>query len=197
MNTTFKISLDVHRVESQVTITAFRGDSGYTIIASLTEDGKPFPISDGSTAIFSGVKPDGNYLYNSCTIENGKIVYDFKKTTPDGETCQTTAAPGTVKCQFKLIGENGGIISAPQFTIVVEDTVYNEQVVKDSVSEATVLTEMIADIQSKLDNNEFKGEKGDQGYTPIKGVDYFTEEEVASIAADIRKSIVDGSEVSY
>lgn len=191
MNTTFKISLDVHNIESQVSIPAFRGDSGYTIIANLIEYGKPFHLSDKCTAFFEGVKADGNYLYNACDIEDGKIVYNLKKTTPDGGTCQTTAVPGVVKCQFKIIGENGGIISAPKFTIVVEDTVYNEQAIEDSVSEATVLTEMIADLTIKRDSGFF------DGYTPVRGVDYYTPEEVASIADDIRKSVVDGNEVAY
>ena len=37
-------------------------------------------------------------------------------------------------------------------------------------------------LHKKLDDlNELKGEKGDPGYTPQKGIDYFTEEDIASL----------------
>lgn len=194
MNTTFKISLDVHRIESQVTITAFRGDSGYTIVASLTEEGRPFHLSDGCSAVFEGVKADGNFLCNACDVVNDRIVYDFKKTTPDGETCQTTAVPGDVKCQFKIIGESGAILSSPRFTIVVEDTIYNEEEIKESVSEATVLTKTIADLNMKVESGFFHGK---DGYTPVKGVDYYTEAEKKELVDEILSNFVDGNEVAY
>lgn len=169
MNTTYKISLDVHKIESQVSITAFRGDSGYTIIANLTEDGRPVHVSDKSAAIFKGVKADGNILLNACIIKNGRIIYDFKSTTPDGETCQTTACPGVVKCQF-VITENDNFIATPQFNIVVTDTVFDESKIVDSVSQATALTELAASIIEMKNNGEFKGEQGEQGIQGIQGV---------------------------
>lgn len=258
MNTTYRISLDVHKTESQVSITTFRGDSGHKIVANLTEDGKPLPLSKKCKVFFECVKADTKTLTNECDVENGKIVYNFKQDTPEGETCQTTAVPGVVKCQFKIIGENGGIISAPRFTIVVEDTVCDEGEIGKSVSEATALIELVATLNKKLDNDEFtaatftpsvsadgvlswsnnknlanpesvnikgekgdqgiqgiqgekgekgdqgiqgekgdKGEKGDDGYTPVKGVDYYTEAEKKELVDEILSNFVDGNEVAY
>ncbi|MBR4086994.1 MAG: BppU family phage baseplate upper protein [Clostridia bacterium] len=160
MNTTYRISLDVHKIESQVSITTFRGDSGHKIVANLTEDGKPLPLSKNCTVNFEALKADNHTLINECYIDDGKIVYEFKQNTPEGETCQVTAYPGTVKCQFKLIGENGRIISSPRFTIVVEEAVCNEGEIGDSVSEATALTELVAamrSIKKEADDGNFNG----------------------------------------
>lgn len=206
MNTTYRISLDVHKIESQVSITTFRGDSGHKIVANLTEDGKPLPLSKNCTVNFEALKADNHTLINECYIDDGKIVYEFKQNTPEGETCQVTAYPGTVKCQFKLIGENGRIISSPRFTIVVEEAVCNEGEIGDSVSEATALTELVATLNKKLENDEFRGEqgiqgiqgeKGNDGYTPVKGVDYYTEAEKDELVNEILSNFVDGNEVAY
>ena len=163
MNTVFRITLDIHKIGSQAVIPCFQGDSGITIIASLTENGMPFMIEEGCIASFQALKPDGNYLNNACIIDNNTIVYDFRTTVKDGETCQTTAVPGSMDCQFDLIGKNGGILASPFFKMVVNKRVYNEQEVIDSVSEATALTEMVADMEAKKNSGYFNGEKGEKG----------------------------------
>ena len=38
-----------------------------------------------------------------------------------------------------------------------------------------------------------KGEKGDDGYTPQKGVDYFTEEDIAYIVNAVLAALGDGN----
>lgn len=48
-----------------------------------------------------------------------------------------------------------------------------------------VETAVTTSLQEAKDSGEFKGEKGDpgkDGYTPVKGEDYFTEEEIGSVA---------------
>lgn len=155
MNAVFRITLDIHKIGSQAVIPCFQGDSGITIIASLTENGMPFMIEEGCIASFQALKPDGNYLNNACVIDNNTIVYDFRTTVKDGETCQTTAVPGSMDCQFNLIGKNGGILASPFFKMVVNKRVYNEQDVINSASEATALTECIADFNKKINGDYF------------------------------------------
>ena len=51
-----------------------------------------------------------------------------------------------------------------------------------------------------LENPEvinIKGPKGDPGYTPVKGVDYFTEEDKAEILDDVLTTLPDASDVSF
>lgn len=42
-----------------------------------------------------------------------------------------------------------------------------------------------------------QGEKGKDGHTPIKGTDYFTEQDIAEIVNAIYLKVADGNEVSY
>ena len=199
MNTVVKITLDIHKLGSQAVIPCFQGDSGYTIVAQLTESGRPYAIDDGSIASFMALKPNGDCLNNACSIENNCIVYDFKKSMDENgeETCQTTSVPGTMGCQFNLIGPSGAILASPLFNILVNKRVYNEQTIIKSAPEYTALTEYVADLHKKVNDGYFNGEKGADGHTPIKGVDYYTPEEVASIADEIRASIANGNEVYY
>lgn len=151
MNTTVRISLDIHKIGSQAVIPVFQGDSGYTIVANLTEGGRPFPVDDTCTASFFAKKPNGDCIDNACSIKNNAIVYDFYKS--DEDTCQTTSVAGKVNCQFKLVGANGKILASPTFDIVVNECVYSEKVIVESAPEYTILSELIAKLQ-----NGIKGE---------------------------------------
>ena len=153
----YNITLDIHKTGSQVFLPMFRGDTSRTIIANLTENGKPYDIVEGCTVVFTGIKEDGNALYNDCTIdfENNTITYKV--------TSQTTAVSGMVNCQIKLIGYDGGILTSPSFAIVVQDTVYNEEPIVESSEEFNALTNYLASLEKKLADGEFKGDKGDKG----------------------------------
>ena len=174
----FKISLDVRTTASQATVTVKQGDTARRISVTLSERGKPYLISDECTAVFTAKKPDGNIVFNNCTIEDNVIHYDM--------TPQTSAAAGLVECEIRLYGGDGALLTGPKFTIVVGKTIYNEGDIVESATEVDALTKLIsetgelrADIERKLQNGEFVGEQGPAGiqgppgYTPIKDVDYF------------------------
>lgn len=72
MTSVFRISLDIHQTQSQVSIPASMGADNVRLIIRLTEKGNPFEIEDGSYAFFSAVKPDGKPLYNDCAIASLK-----------------------------------------------------------------------------------------------------------------------------
>lgn len=70
------------------------------------------------------------------------------------------------------------------------------KIVEEEITEATQLEkelkELIANIQYKLENGEFKGEKGDKGedgHSPIAGQDYFTEADKQAIVEEITEDI--------
>lgn len=142
---THKIALDIHKSGPQLFMSMIRGDTKRTIVVSLMEKGKPYIITNGCVAMFTAVKPDGNFIYNDCWIdyENNTIVYDV--------TSQTTAVSGAVNCQIKLIGEDGGIITSPAFGIIISDTLYNEEEIIPSAEEFHAITANFADIYRKLD----------------------------------------------
>ena len=158
----FKISLDVRTTASQATVTVKQGDTARRISVTLSERGKPYLISDECTAVFTAKKPDGNIVFNNCTIEDNVIHYDM--------TPQTSAAAGLVECEIRLYGGDGALLTGPKFTIVVGKTIYNEGDIVESETEIDALTKLIsetgelrADIERKLENGEFIGPVGPTG----------------------------------
>lgn len=177
MNDSIKrISLDLHATGSRETVKVKRSDTGRKIHVSLVDGGKPYHISDDCYAVFTGKKPDGNILFNDCTIEGNVIIYKL--------TEQTAAVPGLVKCEIKLYGADDQLITSPKFSIMVDDTVYNEGDEIESRGEVAALTALVSDaieaisdantassnanniaqeLRTARENGEFKGEKGPPG----------------------------------
>ena len=58
-------------------------------------------------------------------------------------------------------------------------------------------------LSNAIESGELKGDKGDKGengkdgYTPQKGVDYYTESDKAEIVTAVLESLPNGDEVSY
>ena len=113
----YRISLDIHSTQSQVSIPVTQFDTARGILVTLTEGGKPYKLSTGCRAVFTGTKADGHKLYNDCLILNNSVIrYDF--------TEQTTASVGIVDASIKVFGVNRKTLTSPRLTLVVyEDTV--------------------------------------------------------------------------
>ena len=140
----YRISLDMLEVASQTTIKAKKGDTACSLVMTLTENGKIYHITDGCSAVFSGKKADGNYLFNgeTCRIEDNTIIYDF--------TEQTVAIEGIVECEVILYKDDEQL-TTPRFNILVGATVYNgEEIV--STPEADALKEFIEESESRVNN---------------------------------------------
>ena len=136
-------------------------------------DGKPYAISEDCTAFFTALKATKNEIYDACVIdyENNTIIYDISRENDNGEiVSQVTAAVGEVKCQIKLIGNDGGIITAPTFSIVVGDTLYSEKPIVEDSTEFTALTTYIATLEKRIADGEFNGPQGEQGPQGVSGV---------------------------
>ena len=149
----FRISLDVHEINSQVTLHVKKGDSARQILIALTEAGRPYRIAKDCMAVFTAKKPDETILYNGCEIQGNNILYSM--------TPQTCTAVGMMKCEIRLYGAGGALITSPCFSIIVDETVYSDGAVVDSSSEFTALTELmtqaldvIAQCEEWLENAE-------------------------------------------
>ena len=153
----YNIALDIHKTGTQVALSMIRGENKRKIVISLTENGRPYKISEGCSAYFAAKKPDGESIHNPCEIdfENNLIIYNV--------TSQTTAAMGETKCQIELIGSDKGLLFSPTFSLIVADKLYNQEPIVASSEEFNSLTKFLADLQQKLNNDEFKGDKGDKG----------------------------------
>lgn len=166
---TYRILLDIHNDSSQVSLSAKKGDTIRAIYATLTERGNPYNIGLDCTAVFTAKKPDGNILYNNCVIEGNVIKYDVSP--------QTTSAIGKVECEFRLYGVDNELITSPRFSIIVSNTVYSDEDVIESTSEASALTALVAEanevintIETKYLSGEFNGKDGVDGKDGTDGI---------------------------
>lgn len=137
----YRINLDMHDHSSQVQITAKKGDNARSIYISLYEDGKPYVIEEGCSAVIMIKKPDGYIINNDCMIRltDSVIIYEF--------TDQTVADDGLCECEIRLYGTEEDLVTSPRFTIRVTPTVYDDGQV-ESQSEFTTLTEAISAVNN-------------------------------------------------
>lgn len=166
---TYRASLDIHAAGSQAVLHAKQGDTKRRILVTLTEDGKPYLISSDCKAVFTAKKPDGNKIFNDCTIEGNIICYTF--------TEQTTVVSGRLDCEIRLYGADNALITSPSFDIIVDATVYKDGDVVESVTEVSALTSLVSEantlissVNKKLENGEFNGKDGVTA--PVEG--FFT-----------------------
>ena len=165
---TYRASLDIHASGSQAVLHAKKGETKRRILITLTERGKPYLISSDCTAVFTATKPDGNIIYNDCAIDNNIICYNF--------TEQTTAAEGKLYCEIRLYGADNALIISPGFDLIVDAAVYEDGDVIESGTEVSALTALVSEtttlintVNTKLENGEFNGPKGETGPQGPKG----------------------------
>ena len=161
-NSFYKISLDVHDHGSNVSLKAKKGDTGRLLYITFMDGRNPYSITNECRAVFTAKKADGNILYNECSIIGNVISYAF--------TPQTCAAVGKAECEVKLYGAENKLLTSARFTLLVEDTVYNEGDEVESVKEVSALTALVSEattlihnVETKLESGELKGDKGDKG----------------------------------
>ena len=109
----------MHTAGAQVQLVAKRGDVARRIYMTLYEDGKPWAHAlDGMTrAVLTVLTPEGHTLINDCDIRSdGTVIFDF--------TVFTVAELGIDECELTVYDSEGGILTSPRFTILVDDTVF-------------------------------------------------------------------------
>lgn len=143
--TDYRFLLDVHDINSQISLSFKQGDTGRVLYITLMENGDIFNIPEGCVAVFTALKPDGTIIFNDCEINGNEITYST--------TAQTAIVSGKVDCELRLYGEGNTLITSPHFTIFVHPTVYADQI--ESKDEVNTLTNLISEASAKLENGDF------------------------------------------
>ena len=186
-----RITLDTSRGNSLRIVEAKQGDikSRYLEIA-ITQNDTPLTVADSVTPRIRGTKPDGKSFLVDGDVHNGLVYIEFTK--------QMLAAVGRVRCDVGLYsGES--LLSTVTFYVDVAAKPYDENKVESS-DEFSALDDALMrakNIETKLANGEFKGEKGDKGDQGIQGVQGekgdkgdpftyadFTEEQLAALKGE-------------
>jgi hypothetical protein len=108
-------------------------------------------------------------VYNECIIEGNTIAYTL--------TSSNTEIVGMADCEITLYGADKEVITSPHFSMVIADTVNTDGEVEtighneftalvNATAEAKAIT---AEVEQKLANGDFVGEKGDKGETGATG----------------------------
>lgn len=137
--TEHKITLDIQKTVSVVSISVKKGDTGRRLNIHLAESGYPYRISSDCYAVFTARKPDGKVVFNDCSIQDGVIIYDI--------TPQTVAAVGLAECEIILYGADGKQLTSASFNMIVEDTIYDTETEVESADEYNALADLIAKVQ--------------------------------------------------
>ena len=137
-HSTYRFTLDIHQVRSQVSIPLFFQDTWVRFLINLTDGGKPYKIEEGCTAVLYGKKADGTPLVNDCEIiENGtRIQYTFNE--------QTASAVGPVACEIRLFNKDGLQLTSPSFDVIVEERVIKDDEIIESESERSAIDRIFA-----------------------------------------------------
>lgn len=115
---TYRLALDLLKPGPQFKIYVSTGETAARqLIISLRRGSAVYEIAEGISAKFYAEKPDGTILYNDCTIDGNKIVYDV--------TTQTVAAEGEVRAQLQVFDTDGAVLYSPEFIINVASVVYD------------------------------------------------------------------------
>lgn len=116
----YRFTLDMHAVQSQISIPVTLGDTARTLYVSLSDGGLPYIIEDGCLAKIEIKRPSGTKLEDFCPIEkNTTIRYEFSQNE------NTAAVEGIHDCNIVIYDTDGNKICTPRFTMVVSDRVFS------------------------------------------------------------------------
>ena len=184
-----KLSLDMHSSISQKTISVKKGDTMRKLCVTLTENGKVYFVDDGCTAVLSAKKGNGGILYNACNIVDGIIEYEFTELTAD--------SVGLMGCEIKLYDSNNGLITSPQFCMVVEGIVYEDGDVEES-DEFSALTELVSSATELVNSIEEYADQAEASASKAQSSNLVAGQaaEAAQSSADQAKASADSAQVS-
>ena len=171
-----------------------------TVRATFHSGGERIPFS---SAYLRMITAGGAEKYNECTVADDGISYTFKS---------EELVPGEAMCEFVLTSADGGVMTSPKFTVVSEALLYDGDGAESSDEYAAYIAALmkIDNLTASVVGGEVptvevsekdggihlafalpRGEDGEDGHTPERGVDYWTDADKAEIKAYVDDQIGD------
>ena len=138
-----RLTLDMGLPDVQKSVSLTVGDTNRRLEVTLIDKGNPFALPPTWTAVLAGVLPSGDELYESCVVDNGRIVFDFVAANA------VSSEEGVFAVAFDIFDEGGELVASPKIGMHVTPSVRR---LKDPmVSERlTALQEFVREI-SRVD----------------------------------------------
>ena len=135
MKVTNSITVDVAKPDFPVVVRAKQLDNARYINITLTDNGLPFTIPDGTSAIFRGLCPNGHSFFYDALIVNNIIKVQLIEAA--------LSVAGRVKAEVNLYNVNAEKLTTFGFIIDVEAASVSDQVIEQS-DYFTALTNLVS-----------------------------------------------------
>ena len=140
------VTLDLTLQDVQTSLAVTQGDTTRRIVATIQDGGRPFELPRKWTAMLTGTKPDGKFLYNSCVIDySGRIVYDFASGT------EIATAIGDYAVTFEIYDEAGDKVSSPSLWLSVKPDKTRDHASNDQFTAAQEILGRLNKVEDGLD----------------------------------------------
>lgn len=135
-----RFTLDLHKLQSQISVSAFQGNTAIRLDIGITDGGIPYKIEEGTLATLIGTREeDGSSILHECSIIGNRIIYDF--------SLSTTAVLGVTKCNIKLSLAGEEKLTSPEFIIVVGEEAGNGDVIIEDYNDYEALDTLLSKAQ--------------------------------------------------
>ena len=210
MKITKTITIDLSKRTTPEMLYAKQGDEGSRFVQiTLTEDGNPYLPPEGAGATLRCRKSDGKAVINPAVINSdGTITVEL--------TQQVLAAAGPVQADVSLNGAAGEILSSLSFLIWAEPAPGGDETASSNeflelqklvqegrrgfVGIASLEQTQVSDLSGGSNVITFTLTDGSvstvvvkNGETPVRGVDYWTDADIAGIKAYVDEAILGGA----
>ena len=134
-----RLTLDMGLPDVQKSISVTRGDTNRRLEVTLIDKGSPFALPPDWTAVLAGVLPGGDELYESCIVDNGRIIFDFVAAPA------VSSEEGVFGVSFDVFDEGGEVVASPKLWVHVTAGVRRLRD-PDTVDRLTALQEFVGQI---------------------------------------------------
>ena len=162
MKVTSSITVDVAKPYFPVVVRAKQLDNARYINITLTDNGLPFTIPDGTSATFRGLCPNGrSFFYDALIVDNNIEVQLIEA---------ALSVAGQVKAEVNLYNVNAEKLTTFGFIIDVEEASVSDQVIEQS-DYFTALTNLVNKAIASNTAVKIVGYVSNVSELPTSGVD--------------------------
>lgn len=172
---TERMTLDVSRLEVQTSLAVTQGDTMRRWEIKLTDRGQPIEIGKRWTAALSGIKPDGKVIYNGCTVQDGRIFYDFASGT------EIATAAGAYEITLEVYDEAGEILHAPKIWLNVLKNRNRDVASQDQFTAAQEIIRRINEAEEDIDGIEQTNEQQGDDIEAAQGAIQYLESKTTTV----------------